>query len=189
MMKKLLALLLAIVMIMSFAACNSEKDNDNNQKSSNSYNTALNNYQAVLNGNAEKLTSLAPNEIWEWAEENGNVTQTDVKRVYKDQYEDLKEELEEEFGKNTTIKITVTDKKEMSKKDIHEIGESLEASYDLDGGEITAGWEIDAEIAYKGKDDNTEIETELHIVKIGNQWYVVEGIETLSQIITKCWNG
>lgn len=189
MMKKLLALLLTIVMLLSLAACNSDKDSDDNQNSSDSYNTAINNYQAVLNGNTEKLTSLAPNEIWEWAEENGNVAQTDVKRAYKDQYEDLKEDLEEEFGKNATIKITETDKKEMSKRDIHEIGEMLEASYDIDEGKITAGWEMEVEIAYKGKDDNMEVETELHVVKISNQWYVVEGIEALSQIITECWNG
>lgn len=149
---------------------------------------AINNYQAALNGNAGKFVAMAPNAYWTYAKDEGKVAKADVKKEYKDQYEDMKEDLEDTFGKNAKIKIKVTDKKKMSKKDLKAVGDYLEEAYEIDDKKVKAGWEMEVEITYKGKDDDMEFEDELRVVKIGGQWYVVEGIDGVHEIALEDWD-
>lgn len=148
---------------------------------------AINNYQAALNGNAGKFVALAPNEFWKWAKEEGEVTKADAKKEFKDQWEDEKEALEDEFGKNAKVKIKVTDKKKMSKKDLKEIGDMLEESYEIDDKKVKAGWEMEVEMTIKGSEDDDETEMTLNVVKIGGQWYVLEGMQILTPVVGEIW--
>ena len=136
-------------------------------------NKAIKNYEAVMNGNAGKVTSLAPGAYWKYVKDEEDVTKSDVKKEFKDQWEDLKEEMEDQYGKNVKIKIKVTDKKKMSKKDLEEIAEKIEDNYEIDEKKVKAGWEMECEMTIKGREDDDEVENTLYVVKISGKWYVV----------------
>lgn len=138
-------------------------------------NKAVKNYQAYLNGNAGKMGSMAPSDYWKYVKEEGEVTKATAKKEYKDMYKDMKEELEDTYGKNVKYTIKVTDKDKMSNKDLKAIGDALEEEYEIDDKKVKAGWEMEVEMTIKGKDDDDEIETTLNVVKIGGQWYVLNG--------------
>lgn len=143
-----------------------------------SVNKAVKNYQAVLNGKAGKVASLAPSAYWKYWKDEEGITKADVKKDFKEQYEDSKEELEELYGKNVKFTIKVTEKDKMSKKDLEEIADQLEDNYEIDDKKVKAGYELECEMTIKGKEDDDEIETTLYAVKISGNWYVVSASGT-----------
>lgn len=143
-----------------------------------SVNKAVKNYQAVLNGNAGKIASLAPSQYWKYWKEEEDITKADVKKEFKELYEDGKEEMEEIYGKNVKYTVKVTEKDKMSKKDLKEIADQLEDNYEIDDKKVKAGYELECEMTIKGKEDDEEIETTLYAVKISGKWYLVSSYGT-----------
>lgn len=134
---------------------------------------ALNNLEKVLNGNAGKLSSLAPNGYWKYLKEEEDVTKADVKDEFKDSYEDQKEFLEEAYGKNVKYNLKLTDKDKLSKKKLEALAENIEDNYDIDEKKVKAAYELEVEMTIKGREDDDETETTMYAVKIGGKWYIV----------------
>ena len=134
---------------------------------------ALNNLEKVMNGNARKISSLAPSAYWTYLKEEEDVTKADVKDEFKDSYEDQKEYLEEAYGKNAKYSLKIADKDKLSKKKLEALAESIEDNYDIDEKKVKAAYELEVEMTIKGSEDDYETETTMYAVKIGGKWYIV----------------
>lgn len=145
-----------------------------------SYKTAVKNYQAVMNGNVGKITSLAPSGYWKYLEEEEDLTKADVKENFKEYYEEFEEMLEDQYGKNAKITIKITDADDLSKKKLEALAENIEDNYDIDEKKVTAGYELECEMTIKGEEDDDETEQTLYAVKIGGSWYLVSSSGTFS---------
>lgn len=134
---------------------------------------AMSNLEKVMNGNAGKISSLAPNAYWKYLKDEEDVTKADVKDEFKDSYEDQKEFMEDEYGKNAKYNIKITDKDKLSKKKLEALAENIEENYDIDEKKVKAAYELEVEVSIKGRDDDDEYETTMYAVKISGKWYIV----------------
>ena len=138
------------------------------------YQSAVNNYQAVLNGKASKLEKMAPKEYWEYMEdENEDFDIDEVKDQFEENYETSLELLEEKYGDNVRIKIKVTDEKKLKDKKVKDLADALNEKYDIKKKSVKQAYELELEMTIKGSDDEDEDEMELYAVKIGSKWYLV----------------
>ena len=143
-----------------------------------SYKDAVKNYQAVMNGNAGKIISLAPNDYWKYVKEEEDISKADVKDTFKELYEEMEEEMEDTYGKNAKYTIKVTDADKLSKKKLSALAENIEENYEIDEKKVKAGYELECEMTVKGREDDDEYEDTLYAVKIGGNWYVVSSSGT-----------
>lgn len=89
-----------------------------------------------------------------------------------DLLESLTEYAEDEYGKNIKFTIDINDKSKLDKDDIEDIEDEYSDSYD-DDVKISKGYEIDATLTIKGKDDKDEEDITLTVVKIkGDGWKI-----------------
>ncbi len=138
------------------------------------YQSAVNNYQAVLNGKASKLEKMAPKEYWEYMEdENEDFDIDEVKDQFEENYETSLEFLEEKYGDNIRIKIKVTDEKKLKDKKVKDLADALNEKYDIKKKSVKQAYELELEMTIKGSDDEDDSERELYAVKIGSKWYLV----------------
>ena len=146
------------------------------------YKKALNNYfDYTLKTDIKKVEKLAPKSYWDFCKESGlfNVKDKDELKECNEEYlENVKEELEEEYGAKIKYSYKVTKEKDLSKKKVNAIAEALKENYDIPKKSVKAAKEIDLEIKIKGKEDNDEDEMEgITVVKIDGAWYVVSAYE------------
>ena len=140
------------------------------------------NLEAVLNGKANKLESLAPKAFWEYMEDEHDVELKDLKEDFEDNYEDALDELEDEYGKNVKFTVKVTDSEKMDKDDVKDIAKAIDKSYDIDKDKIKAAYELELEMTIKGKDEKDEQDMDIVAVKISGKWYPVIVIDMGGQM-------
>lgn len=156
------ALVLVIVLICVFAGGGS------------SYSKALDNYFAVMGkGETKKIEALAPPEYWEYLEDEEDQDMDDVIDSFEDYWDEYSDYMEDEYGKNIKISYEILDEKELSEKKLEGIGEALEDTYDIDAKDVTAGYDLELEVTIKGSEDDDSEETEMSVVKINGDWYVI----------------
>lgn len=129
--------------------------------------------EKAMNGNAGAVSSLAPNAYWKYLKDEEDITKADVKDEFKDSYEDQKEFLEEEYGKNAKYRLKITDKDKLSKKKLEALAESIDENYEIDEKKVKAAYELEVEVSIKGREDDDDYETTMYAVKIGGKWYIV----------------
>ena len=134
---------------------------------------AMKNLEKVMNGNASKISSLAPGAYWNYLKEEEDITKADVKDEFKDSYEDMKEYLEDEYGKNAKYSMKIADKDKLSKKKLEALAESIEENYEIDEKKVKAAYELEVEVSLKGREDDSEYDSTMYAVKIGGKWYIV----------------
>ena len=139
----------------------------------NSYKKAIDNYMDVLvYGKANKIEKLAPKEYWDYCEENYDTDINDVVDQFEDSYEYLSDSLEEEYGKNVKVRYKITEKDELSEKKLGTIRDNLKEEYGIAKKSVTKAYEIEAEVTFKGSDDEDTKDMTLIVVKIGGSWYI-----------------
>ena len=138
------------------------------------YQSAVNNYQAVLNGKASKVEKMAPKEYWEYMEdEYEDFDMDDIVENFEESYETSLEYWEEEYGDNVRIKIKVVDEKKLKDKKVKDLADTLNEKYGIKKKSVKQAYELELEMTIKGSDDEDESERELYAVKIGSKWYLV----------------
>lgn len=139
----------------------------------NSYKKAIDNYMDVLvYGKANKIEKLAPKEYWDYCEEEYDIDINDIIDQFEDSYEYLSDSLEEEYGKNVKVRYKITDKDELSEKKLGTIRNNLKDEYGIAKKSVTKAYKIDAEVTFKGSDDEDTEDMTLIVVKIGSGWYI-----------------
>ena len=149
-MKKLLALLLALTLIFTFAACGDSKSGDGKDSDGDSIGGAGNTYETPLKisinqannrefvaGYADKIelfNGFCKDELKAWEE---FYMQTDYYKDFsaddEDDFYDMIEEMKAEFGDDYKYSYKITEKTELTDEDLEDYIESLEMeAFDCD---------------------------------------------------------
>ena len=174
-MKKLLALLLAMVMVMClFAACDkgdSGDDEEGKKSSQKGYEVIVDLALKRQIGTITKseYKSAFPDEYWE--QFNFDEEWED----YQSGLEDLKARLEEEFGENITTSFKITNAEKFSEEDLENLRSEAEEGGILDPDGIEDAYYLDFEYTIKGSEsENTDTITTAGVICYKGQWYAMD---------------
>ena len=168
-MKKLLAILCALAVLVSLAACSSSKSKD--EKSGGSYKDAVTTYEKLMNGDIKQIKNLLPPEIIDlYEEESGDSIEAYMDEL-EESYADFIEEAEYDYGDNVKFTISIAEKTECDEDRIEQIQVALEDEYDIEF-DVKAAYEVVLEMTTKGSEDSDTDEEEAFILQLGKNWYL-----------------
>ena len=100
----------------------------------------------------------------------------DVDDYLDSKAESLKEAMEKRFGDDFKIKYSIKKKKALSKKQLKDIKESYEETYEVDKASVSDGYKLTLSITWKGEDDEAEDESrDFYVVKVNGTWTIQSG--------------
>ena len=185
-MKKLLCLLLSVLFVLSFAACESEDDDRRSSRrskkeqtvGSSDYEDAIDLMMKVFSCDIseKELKSMFPAVCWDYFEEEEDQPFDEIYDMVSSDLENSREYLEEEFGEDFHIEYEIVSKEKLDADDeaLSEFVEEFKNIYGLD--EFTVGdcyaLEIEASMVGSNKEDPTEMS--YHVIEIDGSWYVAE---------------
>ena len=150
----------------------------------NGYEKAIDNFvDASMYGKAKAVKALAPKELWEYIEEEYDITPDAVADYYEEMSEGSLEALEEEYGKNIKVSYVLDEADEVDEYQYDKIKDKLKEC-GVKRKDIKKAVEVEAEMKIKGKEDADTAEVELVFVKIGGDWYYYEGIESIISLVS-----
>jgi hypothetical protein len=180
-MKKLLAMLLALGLLLGLAACGvKDKDKDDKNKSEDRSDSPY--MSAVVNVfdvnfmgeiSEKKVEKLAPQEYWEYLEEERNLELKDVVERYEEVWEDKKEDYAQEYGDVWRVAYEVTSEMETSDSKLEKIADELHDKYDIAQSSVKSGYDMNIEMEIIGSEDDECQEFDFTVVKIDKKWYVL----------------
>lgn len=129
----------------------------------------------------KKVVKLFPEGMWEQVVEQGInegefESEGEAIEFLEEQLKEANETLEEYYGEDFKYSYKITEEKDLSKKDIHEIEEDWE---DMDvklEKEIKEGKEITIKVEVKLADGENAVDNELdlQLVKVGRSWCLAD---------------
>ena len=133
--------------------------------------TALNNYAAIMSGDMSKVESMAPAAYWNYVAESEGVSKRELIAELKEEYAENVDELKERYGlyKVTGEILTETD---MSDETLELIAEGL-TKYGIKKSDVKEGKTLKVELRIQGLSDSDANTGNLHAVKIGASWYLI----------------
>ena len=146
----------------------------------NPWKSGMTNYiNLAYKGKAGAMVKAAPNEVWEYIDDEYGISKDDIKKDSKDYAEEISEDLEDTYGKNVKYTYKVVKQKKMTKKMVEDLGEILEENYDIDSDIVKAGYIVQLEYEVSGKDYFHWDEGMFMFVKIKGSWYRISESGTL----------
>ena len=186
-MKKLFALLLAVVMTLSLCACGGGKPEEAAEKFAKAM---IENDVKALYGmwcyNAEKLMKES---VEEYAEDEDEMFEM-FEYVYgaeieswDDLYDAMQESTEEDlidtYGEDYKIKVEIDDEDKMDEGDIDDVKDALEDDYEdyidedkLD--KVKKGYIYTVIVTIEGEEDEQEFEYEVSVIKYDGEWKIAD---------------
>lgn len=166
-MKKLLAILLSVVMVMSlFAACGNDDDDEDGDGKSSSYTDPV---DRAMKGICCELTkseckAMFPDEYWEENDFDEYWENTEA------QLDSSRERMEEQIGKNAEYSYEITSKEEI--EDLSDIQASLNEKYGIPEEDVEQAYSLDFDFTIKGSDDEVNSSSsDSVVVCIRGEWY------------------
>lgn len=141
------------------------------------YKSPINNFfNGMTKGNSNTFLKALPKAI---------VKEEDLKDTYdKDAMKDIKETLEDKYGKNVKITYKIKEKEKIDKDDIKDLSEEFQDEYGKSGTKITAGYELTLDVKIKGKDDHTKLDdVKMNVYKIGGKWCLLTPPSFMSKLV------
>ncbi len=188
-MKKLLAILLALVMALSLAACSEgdaeveikeekgkteEKAEEEKGKteeipeeSGRTVEEALAVWEDIWNGDMSGYDEMVPDALW-----------AQYKSVYAEEYdqwlansqESLKSSVDESQELKGKINMKILNREELPEEDVALIAEAVTNMYELKGDQVKAACKLNVEVTY----ENAESESgEMCAMQYGDDWYLI----------------
>lgn len=136
------------------------------------YKSAINNYIGLFEGKSSKIEKIAPEEYWDYYEEQYDKSVKDIVKLYEDSWESREEELEEEYGKHIKISYDITDKEELDKNDLRDLATKLKDKWGIKKKNIKEAYELEIELKIKGSEDEDIQDLSCIAVKINGSWYL-----------------
>lgn len=100
----------------------------------------------------------------------------DVEDYLDAKAENWKEAMEKRFGEDFKIKYSIKKKKALTSKQLKEIKESYEETYDVEKAKVTDGYKLTLSITWKGEDDEAEDDSrDFYVVKVNGDWTIQSG--------------
>ena len=178
--KIIVALMLVACMLVACGSGSSSgsKSSKKAEKAASSYKDAIAKLEDLLNGDADTLKGLAPDEYWTWLEDlyDENDVEFDmdgIKEYFEDEREEGIDDAEDEYGDNIQYTLEIEDEEEVDEDDLELIAEFLESQYDIDADDVTQAYELEINRIVKGDDDEDDESADMFVVKIGKSWYPV----------------
>jgi len=130
-------------------------------------------YDALYEGKANNLKSLAPQGFWDWAEDTYGVTAKDVVSFFKEELqEDYVDEMKDQYGKNYTVTFRVEKEIELDDEALESIAEFLNDEYGIKESSVTGAVQLAGVVEAKGSDgEDSDDMDELYAVQIDGKWY------------------
>lgn len=127
----------------------------------------------VYKGKTSAVVKAAPNDVWEYIDDEYGLSKDDIKKDAKKYAEDIAEDAEDSYGKNIKYSYKVIKQKRMTKKMVESLAEAIEENYDIDANAVKAGYVVQMEYEISGKDAFMWSEGMFFFVKIQGNWYRV----------------
>lgn len=130
-------------------------------------------YDVLYEGKADGLKSLAPQSFWDWAEDQYGVTAKNVTSYFKEEMQDdLRDDMEDEFGKNYKISFSATDEDELDDEQVADVADFLSDEYNIKKSSVTKVVQLAGVVEVKGDDDeDSDDMEEVYAVQIDGKWY------------------
>jgi hypothetical protein len=89
-------------------------------------------------------------------------------------FEEVQEELRDEYGKNAKVSYKITDRDKLDKDDLEDISEYFGDYFGSAGkrAKVKAGYEIELDATIRGSEDKDTNELTVTVIKIGGKWYL-----------------
>lgn len=200
-MKKLLALLLALVMILTMAACSdSKKDDEKDEKEEKTTQSEEKEPAEEQEESEESEEQEEPQEeAAPYVDELENyitamvvaVEKSDLEKIapaevwavmaedmdafyenYVEQQEASLEELMEEYGEDVDVEYEILEETEMTEEELEEAKEYLETTYGIEADSVKEGYILKVQLTTFGSEKEDVEEVEVPVLKIGSTWYV-----------------
>ena len=186
--KKFFALLLTISTLLCLVACGSASNNGKAGSSSTAtYEDALKNYEAMLNGEADIIEAMAPKSFWEWAksycEENGMVYDMDAAKAnFKIDHQEMISSSEAEVGANAKISLSINNAVQFSDEQLASAAASLNLTFSISESTVQEAVLLDCTATMVGDDDRQEVDNQFVAIRIDGNWYIAHYDEYDGQI-------
>ena len=180
MMKKLLCLCLSLLLVLSFAACDSEDDDDDRRSSKKSNSSASADYESAfellvkyIDGTLKEseLKKMLPEDEWNYiAKENDQ----NVDELCEEKYEALEEKwagMVEQYGDGYRVEYKVISKTDIDEEEFEEFKNSMEYC-GLDADSFGKGYAVTVELILTGENGEEEERNELAVVQYKGAWYI-----------------
>lgn len=190
-MKKLLCLLLSVLLVLSFAACESEEDDDSrssrrSKKSetvaeASDYEDALDLLMKVYSYDVSKaeLKSMFPDACLDFLEEEADMNFDDWYEKVSESFADERADLEDEFGEDFDIRYEITEKNEVDEDELDEFKENMKEYFGIKASSIGQCYEVELEGTISGENEEETATETWHVVQIDGSWYVTEIFELM----------
>lgn len=147
---------------------------------------AVDKYFAVMNGDIEKLESLAPQEYWALrAESYDSASVEEYLSQRQDSLENYLLQLQTKdsgiFGKLKSISYKVLDTEKVTRDNLNGIKEALDTRYRIDPSTVHDAYHLVIKITYNGTENTYTYASYLTSVKIGSDWYLIRFAKTQDQ--------
>ena len=201
-MKKLLALLLALVMILSLVACGTSTENDGDKNSSNpttnsttptgtnptgatnptnSNNSAANDngYETAVKLFAEVQHFGSSDKIESlapaayWSYQESKSFKAELLQSAKYAADAYYTNNKNQFGDDFTLNVAIANKTDYTASEVTAIANLLKTQYNIDAATVTAACKLTAQLTFAGTEPGTD-EMNFSVVKIGDTWYCVD---------------
>ena len=119
---------------------------------------------AINKCSAKQMLKILPKEITEAI--SGSAT--DYTEMLQETLDEMKEELDDEFGKGWKASHKVLSKEKLDKDKL----ETLNNRYSMLDIKVKEAYVMEVELTMKGKNDKEVDTSKLTVIKIGNKWYI-----------------
>ena len=192
-MKKLLALLLALVMILSLAACGSEDDDDDRESrkskksketteavkvESGSYEDAIELVLKLYTADLSKsdFEKMLPADFWAYMESEENMTIDECYEMVADGMDEQYEYMEEMYGKDFKVTYEILNKEKAPEEDVADFLETMEDMYGLDADDFGDAYEIQFSATVSGSEGEDTQEMDMGFIEYKGQWYATDAL-------------
>lgn len=138
-------------------------------------------FDILYNGEVQKMKWLAPEEYWDHMEEEYDMSMDDVIDSFEEYgfFDDVKESLKEEYGRNIEVTYKIADQDALSEKKLDTIREGLKTNYDIAKRDVGKGYKLEIDVTIDGSKDTDTEEVDLFVVELNGEWYVVSSSGTV----------
>ncbi|MBE6959520.1 MAG: zinc ribbon domain-containing protein [Ruminococcaceae bacterium] len=142
---------------------------------------AVSKYEAVLNGEFDKVESLAPQECWNTAAKQSKMDtdkyiDTLTETLEKNHLKKLAQE--SILGKFVSIKLQVLNTEELNDTDMTGVKEALEETYGIDQSRIKSAYKLFLKVVSKGTKESSSVASMVTAIKIDSEWYLIRYTRT-----------
>lgn len=173
MMKKLFALLMAVMMVLAMAACSAPAAPEEPKVVSEYFDPLSNMIDVMYRGKTDKVEAQAPAMYWDWLKAETGKDMDAVIDEAKANWETRKAELEEKYGANFQVRTEMKAETDLTEEELDTIAESLKKFDGFERDALTAGKRLPYQLFIEGSKYMEQPTAEIIVVQYDEVWYQV----------------